>query len=140
MIKLRGPEMNQKYCNDLQTRLEAEKQENERPNTTWTRVAKACKETARDVAGIKEFSKTQSSSLIVQELSLKQKKLKADKEPKQNKEQRRELNKERNKTLKQLKKELRDDIDKQLDSELQDIEKYKDDSNKCYQAVRKIKI
>ena len=30
------------------------------------------------------------------------------------------------------------DNDKQLDLELQDIEKYKDDSNKCYQAIRKI--
>ena len=63
--KLRDPEMNQKYRNDLQTRLEVEKQENERPDTTWTRVAKAYKETARDVVAINEFSKTQSSSLIV---------------------------------------------------------------------------
>ena len=57
--------MNQKYRNDLQTRLEVEKHENERPDTTWTRVAKAYKETARDVVAINEFSKTQSSSLIV---------------------------------------------------------------------------
>ena len=48
------------------------------------------------------------------------------------------MNKERNKTLKQLKKELRNDNDKQLDSELQDIEKCKNDYNKCYQAIRKI--
>ena len=131
--------MSQKYRNDLQTRLEVERQENERPDTTWKRIAKACKETAKDTVGIKEFSKTQSSSLIEQEqLSLKQRKLKADKESTQNKEQSRELNKERNKTFKQLKKELQNDNDKQLDSELQDIEKYKDDSNKCYQAIRKI--
>ena len=130
--------MSQKYRNDLQTRLEVERQENERPGTTWKRIAKACKETARDTVGIKEFSKTQLSSLTVQELSLKQKKLQADKESNQNKEQRRELNKERNKTLKQLKKELRNDNDKQLDSELQDIEKCKNDSNKYYQAIRKI--
>ena len=93
--------MSQKYRNDLQTRLEVERQENERPDTTWKRIAKACKETAKDIVGIKEFSKTQSSSLIEQEqLSLKQRKLKADKESTQNKEQSRELNKERNKTFK----------------------------------------
>ena len=59
--------MSQKYNNDLQTRLEMERQENERPDITWKRIAKACEETARDTAVIKELSKTQSSSLIVQE-------------------------------------------------------------------------
>ena len=135
--RLRDPEMNQKYHKDLHTRLEVERQENERPNTTWKRIAKACKETARNTVGMKEFSKTQSSPLIVQELSLRQKKQKADKELNQNKEQRRELNTGRNKTLKQVKKEQRNDNDKQLDLELQDIKKYKADSNKCYQAIRK---
>ena len=64
--RLRDPEMSQKYRKDLQTRLEVERKENERPDTTWKRIAKACKETARNTVGIKEFSKTQSSSLIVQ--------------------------------------------------------------------------
>ena len=136
--RLRDPKMSQKYCKDLHTMLEVERQENERPDTTWKRIAKACKETARNTVGIKEFSKTQSSSLIVQELSLIQKKLKANKELNQNKEQRRELNIDRNKTLKQLKKEQWNDNDKQLDLELQDIKKYKDGSNKCYEAIRKI--
>ena len=48
------------------------------------------------------------------------------------------MNIERNKALKQLKKELRNDNDKQLDLELQDIEKCKDDSNKCHQVISKI--
>ena len=135
--RLRDPEMNQKYHKDLHTRLEVERQENERPNTTWKRIAKACKETARNTVGMKEFSKTQPSPLIVQELSLRQKKQNADKELNQNKEQRKELNTGRNKTLKQVKKEQRNDNDKQLDLELQDIKKYKADSNKCYQAIRK---
>ena len=41
--------------------------------------------------------------------------------------------------MKQLKKELKSENDKMLDVKLQDIEKYKDDSNKCHQAIRKIK-
>ena len=138
MNRLRDPEMSQRYRKDLKTRLEVERQENERRDTTWKRIEKACKETARNTVGIKQFSKTQSTSLIVQELSLKQRKLKTDKESNQNKEQRRELNIERNEFLKQLKKELRNDNDKQLDLELQYIEKYKDDSSKGYQAIRKI--
>ena len=138
VTRLRDLKMSQKYYKDLHTRLEVERQENDRPDATWKRIAKACKETARNTVGIKEFSKTQSSSLIVQELYLRQKKLKANKELNQNKEQRRKLNIERNKTLKQLKKEQWNDNDKQLDLELQDIEKYKDGSNKCYEAIRKI--
>ena len=116
--RLRDPEMSQKYRKELQSMLEVERQENERPDTTWKRIAKACKETARNTVGIKEFSKTQSSFLIGQELFLKRRKLKTDKESNQNKEQRRELNIERNKTLKQLKKELRNDNDKKLDLKL----------------------
>ena len=76
-------------------------------------------------------------TLIVQELSLKQRKLKTDKESNQNKEQWRELNIERNKTLKQLKKELRNDNDKQLDLELRDIEKYKDDPQQVLPSNQK---
>ena len=93
MNKLRDPEMSQKYSNDLQTRFEVKIQENEIPDTTWKRITKASKETARDTVGIKEFSKTQSSSLIKQEISLKQKKLKADKESNQNKEQKEKIEK-----------------------------------------------
>ena len=76
-------------------------------------------------------------TLIVQELSLKQRKLKTDKESNQNKEQWRELNIERNKTLKQLEKELRNDNDKQLDLELRDIEKYKDDPQQVLPSNQK---
>ena len=97
--RLRDLEMSQRYRKDLKTRLEVERQENERRDTNWKRIAKTCKETVRNTVGIKQFSKTQSSSLIVQELSLKQRKLKTDKESNQNKEQRRELNIERNKFL-----------------------------------------
>ena len=52
--------MSQKYRNELQTRLEVGRQENETPDTTWKKIVKACKVTARDTVGI-----TQPSSLIV---------------------------------------------------------------------------
>ena len=40
--------------------------------------------------------------------------------------------------MKKLRKELRSENDNALDLELTDREKYKDASNKCYQAIRKI--
>ena len=114
--------MSQKYRNNLQTRLEVETQENETQDTPRKSIAEAFR-LPETLQVFKEYSKTQSSSLIMQELSLKQKKQKVGKESNQNKEQRRELNKERNKTLKQPKKELWNDNNNQVDSELQDIEK-----------------
>ena len=53
--KLRDPEMSQKYHNDLQTRLEVERQENERQDTPWKSIAKAFKETARDAVGFQRI-------------------------------------------------------------------------------------
>ncbi len=49
-----------------------------------------------------------------------------------------ELEKERNNTLKEIKLLLKEEQDAILDLELRDIIHYKDDSNKCYQAVRKV--
>ena len=114
--------MSQKYRNDLQTRLEVQRQENERQDTPWKSIAKAFKETARDAVG---FQRIQQDSVVIPNnaRTFPKKKQKVAKESNQNKEQRRELNKERNKTLKQPKKELQNGNDKQVDSELQDIEK-----------------
>ena len=70
-----------------------ERQKNEKPDTSWKRIAKACKETALRIVGTKRNGKKQTSSPIVQELSKKQKKLMADKESSQNKEHRRKLKK-----------------------------------------------
>ena len=36
------------------------------------------------------------------------------------------------------KQQLKMKTNAKLDKELQDIERYKDDSNKCYQAIRKV--
>ena len=128
-----------KYREQLNTRILENRKEDEHPNASWKRISETCKEAAKDVIGLKEPNKGHSSSLIVRELSAKQKKLRADADSSKDERHRIELKRERNNTLKQLEKELKSEKDKMLDLKLQDIEKYKDDSNKCHQAIRKIK-
>ena len=69
---------------------------------------------------------------------MQQKKLKNDAESTIDKTERIELKKLRNLVLKQIKCQLKTESNNRLDEELQDIERYKDDSNKCYQAIRKV--
>ena len=135
---MRDPEIRKQYRDQLQDRLVNERKNDEHPNDSWNKISQICKETAKDIVGIKEPNKAQSSSPTIIELSKKQRKLKGDAESCQNKEQRTELKRERARTLKKLRKELRNENDNALDLELTDREKYKDDSNKCYQAIRKI--
>ena len=70
------------------------------------------------------------------ELSQKQKQLKNEADSCQSKDKRREINKNRNNVMKKIRKRVRYNEDKKLDKQLIQIEAYKDDSNKCYQAIR----
>ena len=136
--RLRDPVVRKQYQDRLQDKLVKERGNNEHPNDSWNKISKICKETAKETIGIKEPNKTQSSSHIIDQLSKKQRKLKSDAESCRNKKQIIKLKRERNQTIKHLQKELRSENDTALDLELKDIEKYKDDSNKCYQAIQKI--
>ena len=72
------------------------------------------------------------------QISAKQKKLRGDIESTKDKAKRRALRKERNETLKELKRLFKEQENKLLDEELKEIERYKIDSSKCYQAIRKV--
>ena len=72
------------------------------------------------------------------ELSQKQKQLKNEADSCQSKDKRREINRNRNNVMKEIRKRVRYNEDMKLDKQLIQIEAYKDDSNKCYQAIRVI--
>ena len=74
----------------------------------------------------------------MRELSSQQKKLKNDAESTTDKTKLLQLKQQRNSVMRQIKQQVMMETNAQLDKELQDIERYKDDSNKCYQAIRKI--
>ena len=135
---LRDPEMSKSYSEELTIRLTANKTENETPNDTWNRIATTCKETAKSVLGLKAPSNKTSTSENIQKLSEKQKTLRDDIESTKRKTKRIKLQKERNQTMTQIKQLLKEERNNKLDQELQEIERYKDDSNKFYQAIRKV--
>ena len=72
------------------------------------------------------------------ELSQKQKQLNNEADSCQSKDKRREINKNRNNVMKEIRKRVRYNKDMKLYKQLIQIEAYKDDSNKCYQAIRVI--
>ena len=137
--KLRDPDLRGKYKTELNIRLIEGRKDTEHPDASWKRISQTCKETAKEILGLKEPNKRQSSSKMVLELSAKQKKLRDDGESTRNKDHRIQIKRERNKTFKALQKQLRIEKDNKLDLELKDIERYKDDSNKCHQAIRKVR-
>ena len=136
--KLRDPEIRKLYSTELDKKLASSKQQNETPNETWNRITTSCKETAKTILGLKQQQHKISTSEEIKQLSLQQKKLKNNAESTIDKTKRIELKKQRNLVLKQIKCQLKTESNTRLDEELKDIERYKDDSNKCYQAIRKV--
>ena len=134
--KLRDPEIRKLYLTELDKKLISSKQQNETPNETWSRITTACKETAKTILGLKQQHHKISTSEEIKQLSLQQNKLKNDAESTIDKTKRIELKKQRNLILKQIKCQLKTESNTRLDEELQGIKRYKDDSNKCYQATR----
>ena len=112
--------------------------QNEKPTVSWNRIAITCEETAKHVLGLKHNQHKTSTSIEIRELSSQRKKLKNDAESTTDKTKRLQLKQQRNSVMRQIKRQLKIETNAELDKELQDIERYKDDSNKCYQAIRKI--
>ena len=111
----------------------------ETPNEMWEILGSDMKEVARETLDIKERTSKKVKSAEIERLSMKQMKLRDDIEAAADKENRKELKSERNQIIRNIKEIIKIEENKQMDGDLKQIEKYKEDSNKCYQAVRFIK-
>ena len=127
------------YKSALNVTLDSATTDDADPKHAWTRIGKICIETGISTLGKKTTSRRILSTPEIMNLSKKQKKLKHDMDSSRNKAKRLALCKERNRALKKIKKLLKEEENKRLDYQLQEIERFKDDSNKYYQAVRKWK-
>ena len=136
--KLKDPEIRNIYSVELNKKLASSEHQNEKPTDLWNRIAIACKETAKHVLGLKQNEHKTSTSIEIRELSSQQKKFKNDAESTTDKTKRLQLKQQWNSVMAQIKQQLKMETNTKLDKELQDIERYKDDSNKCYQAIRKV--
>ena len=105
------------------------------PQEQWDHITKSCIKAGEKILGMCG-NRTKHDDEKLAELSQKQKQLKNEAESCQSKDKRREINKNRNNVMKEIRKRVRYNEDKKLDKQLIQIEAYKDDSNKCYQAIR----
>ena len=78
----------------------------------------------------------QYDDVILEDLSNEQKLLKNQIDASQEKGKRQELRKNRSKIMKQIQKRIRILQNEKMNQQLAEIERKKDDSNKCYQAIR----
>ena len=107
------------------------------PQEQWDHITKSCIKAGEKILGMRG-NRIKHDDEKLAELSQKQKQLKTEADSCQSKDKRREINKNRNNVMIEIRKRVRYNEDMKLDKQLIQIEAYKDDSNKCYQAIRVI--
>lgn len=107
------------------------------PQMKWNQITKVLKETAKNVLGTKHPLRRYQSKKV-QELSEKQKKIRNDIEATRSKQKRNKLKKERNSLLHQIQKELQKEETNKLNEKIQEIESFKEDSNRMYQVMKQL--
>ena len=99
----------------------------------WTNIAETCVKAAEEVVGRKQSEK-KSGNKEIEELSEKQKSIRND----MNATGKEKLHKQRNKVLKEIHSKLKEEEEKKIREMVEEIEKYKDDSSKMFQAIKQL--
>ena len=103
----------------------------------WTHLVSSCHQAGKEILG--EVSRNvKHKDKTLEELSEKQRKTKEDIEKCQSKETRSELRKDRNNTMKLIRKRIQVIQDQELNHKLEEIEKHKDDSRRCFIAIKEL--
>lgn len=109
--------------------------EDKKPQEIWDNITKICIEAAVNSAGIKKNGKKSQNSELIK-LSSEQKKIKLDINSTRSKVKRRMLKTKRNVILKRIHEILIEEETRKIQDQVQEIEKYKDDSTRMFQSVR----
>ena len=109
------------------------------PQEKWDKIVTNCLNVGKEFLGTKHPKIKTLNDKILEDLSLKQKVIRNDINATKAKPKRKELIKERRSVLKDIRKRVTCLEDEKLVKELEEIEKVKDDSNRCHQAIRNIK-
>ena len=133
--KLRDTEYRQKYKKIVEVKLEKGKTRNVQER--WTNIAETCVKAAEEVVGRKQSEK-KSGNKEIEELSQKQKSIRNDMNATNTKKGKEKLHKQRNKALKEIHSKLKEEEEKKIREMVEEIEKYKDDSRKMFQAIKQL--
>ena len=107
------------------------------PQEQWTYIADVCKDTGKEILGHKE-RKHKINDPELKELSQKSHKLHLDISASKDKNKRANLRAERKRTIKLIRKKISNHQSQVIEEKLQQLETFKDDSNRYYQVLRSI--
>ncbi len=130
-------ENQRRYKEMVKEKLENEEMQNDNPQMKWKTTANACIEAAEEILGRKEKGKKRIDQEM-EDLSQLQKKIRDDIEANTKKKDRENLRKQRNEIMNKL-HQRKQKLDREsVIEKIEEIEKYKDDSNRMYQVVRQL--
>ena len=107
------------------------------PQEQWTYIADVCKDTGKEILGHKD-RKQKINDPELKELSQKSHKLHLDISASKDKNKRANLRAERKQIIKLIRKKISNYQSQVIEDKLQQLETFKDDSNRYYQVLRSI--
>ena len=134
--KLQDLEIRKKYQNELSKQLD-EQRVFQNCQDQWTHIVKACHQAGKEILGEKPKTKKHEDEKL-RELSQHQKKIKLEIENTTSKAVRGELRTKRNKIMKDINKRIKVLNDETINNKLEQIESFKDDSRRCFQATKQL--
>ena len=135
--KFATTENQQKYQTKIEENSENYKKE-KNSQMKWNKIVKTCIDSAKEVLGKRE-QKIKHKDPKLEILSQQNKKLKEDIQAAKSQKSRTEKKEERKRIKIKIKKIIKTHQEEELEIELQEIESLKDDSNRYYQATKKLK-
>ena len=133
--KMKDPEVAKAYQAKVESKLEEELENCGSPQEKWDTIVTACHDSAAEVAPKQKNAKKSSNPAIIK-LAAKQKELNKKINANMTHKKRQETCKERNKVKSDLRKLIAEEKNEYLMERVADIEKFKDDAGKMFQAVR----
>ena len=138
--KLKIQEYKERYQEKIIERLNGNNIEDENIQEKWNRIVKITKESALETVGkVVPNKRNTTNDPEIEILSEEQKELRNKINLSKDKEIRIELKKERNRKLNQIKQKIEKNEREKINKEVEELEQYKEDSRKMFQAIKYIK-
>ena len=133
--KMNEQEQQQKFKQEINNKYQIK--ETQGPQERWQNIATICKESAKKVLGITKNNKEHQHPEL-ERLSNEQKELRIQIDASVDKGKRIEMKKDRNKIMNKIKSLVKKTENEKLETELKELERHKNDSNKCHQVIRRL--
>ena len=134
--KLENLDERRKYHDKVQENHQ-KKSATEDPQMKWNNIIHSCKTAGNETLG-QVNKQVKHEDQLLSDLSRQQKKVKNNIEASNSKEERQQLRIERNHIMAEIHSRVKTLEDEKIDYQLQTIEIYKDDTSKCFRAMKEL--